>query len=142
MEQEQDIRPADCAKTAVERESDRLVLTAQSFGEDTHHLEREHRHVLDQEEELPFLDRRHGDVSQGNDGGAARTVVDQRHFAENAFRAQSFEATVAAPYLDLSAHDDKELVTSFALAEDRVSGREVPGRDLRPQEKTEINLVA
>ena len=69
-------------------------------------------------------------------------VVDQRHFAENAFRAQSFEATAAAPDLDPSTHDDKELVTLFAFPEDRVSFREGPGRDLRPQEKTEINLVA
>lgn len=55
--------------------------------------------------------------------GAARTVVDQRHFAENAFRPQSFEATVATPDLDVSTHDDKELVALFAFSEYRVSLR-------------------
>src|SRR5208283_373256 len=96
---------------------------------------------LDQEEELLFLNRRHGDVGQGDDCGAARTVVDQRHLAENAVLAESFEATIVAPDLDLSAHDDKELVASIAFAEDRVSFREIASRDLRPHEKTEIDNV-
>src|SRR5271166_3535141 len=68
-------------------QSDSFVLMAQPFGEDPHHLQREHRHVLDQEEELLLLDRGHGDVGQGHDGGAARAVVDKGHFAENALRA-------------------------------------------------------
>ena len=61
------------------------------------------------------MDRRHGHVCQGHDGGAARGVVDQRHFAENAIRAESFEATVPEPDLYLSTHDNKELVALFAL---------------------------
>jgi hypothetical protein len=108
-------------------------------GEDPHHVQREYRHVLDQKEKLHLFDRRDGNVGQSYDIGAARTVVDQRHFAENAFRAQSFEVTAATPNLDLSADHDKELVTLFALPEDRVSFRERAGRDLRPNETTKIH---
>jgi hypothetical protein len=89
---------------------------------------------------LPLFDRRHGHVSQGHNGGAAWAVVDQRHFAENVIRAESFQATVPASDLDLSTLDNKELVALFALPEDRVSGTESSGLDLRPQEKIEINL--
>ena len=70
-----------------------------------------------------------GRVSQGHNGGAARAVVDQRHFAENAIGAESFEATVPGPDLDLSADDNKELVALFALPEDlrqRISGSGPP----------------
>ena len=81
------------------------------------------------------------DAGQGDDGGAARPVVDQRHLAENAAPAESFEATVAAPDLDLSPHDDKELVGLFALPEDRVAFREKAGGELPPHKKTEIDLV-
>ena len=48
-----------------------------------------------------------------------------------ATRAESFEATVPRPDLDLSARDNKVLVALFALPEDRVSGSESPCRDLR-----------
>jgi hypothetical protein len=65
--------------------------------------------MLDEEQELLFLDRRRRDVGQGNDGGAARIVVDQRHLAEDAVLAKGLEETIAAPDLHLAAHDDKEL---------------------------------
>jgi hypothetical protein len=83
-----------------------------------------------------------GHVSQGHDGGAALAVVDKRHFADDAIGAQSFEATVPAPDLDLSTHDIKELVALFALLEDRVSGSESPRRNLGPQMKIETNFIA
>jgi hypothetical protein len=48
---------------------------------------------------------------------------------------------IAAPDLDLSTHDNKELVALFALPEDRVAFREKVGRELPPHKKTEIDLV-
>src|SRR5208282_4785553 len=109
--------------------------------ENAHHPEREERRVPHQEEKLLFPDRGHGAVGQGDDGRAARTVVNKGHLAKNAVLAQSFEATVAAPDLDLSAHDDEELIAMFALLEDQVSFGELAGQDLRPHEKTEIDLI-
>jgi hypothetical protein len=55
--------------------------------------------------------------------------------------ADSFEPAIAALDLDLSPHDDKELVALFALPEDRCALREIAGRDLPPHKKTEIDLV-
>ena len=42
--------------------------------------------------------------------------------------ADSFEPAIAALDLDLSPHDDKELVALFALPEDRFALREIAGR--------------
>ena len=111
------------------------------MSQNAHHPQREQRHVLDQEEELLFLDRRYSDVSQGDDGGAARALVDQRHLAKNAVPAQGFQATAAAPDLDLSADHDIELIAVIAFIEDDVSLREGAGRDLRSHETTEIPNV-
>ena len=58
-------------------------------------------------------------LGQSDDGGATWTVVDQGHLAENTVLADSFERAIAALDLDLSPHDDKELVALFALPEDR-----------------------
>ncbi len=62
-----------------------------------------------------FLDRRHRNVSQGDDGGASWTVIDQRHLAEDAVLAQLLEVAVAAPDLHFAAHDDEELVAAVAF---------------------------
>jgi hypothetical protein len=90
--------------------------------------------VFDHEKKLLFLNRRHGDVGQSDDGGAAWTVVDQGHLAEDAVLADSFEPAIAALDLDLP-HDDKELVALFALPKDRFAPREIAGRDLPPHKK-------
>src|SRR5579863_318757 len=117
--------------------SDRLVLPAQPGGENAQDLERKKWRVPDQEQKLRFLHRRDRHVAQGHDSRAARTVVDQRHFAENPIRADRLITAVAAPDLHLSAHDDEELVALIALLEDRLALGEIPRRDSRPEEMME-----
>ena len=72
---------------------------------------------------------------------APRAIVDQSHFAENAFRPQSFEATASAPDLDFAANEHKKFVAMVALFKDRVSCREASRWDFGSQEKAEINCV-
>lgn len=106
------------------------VCGAQALRQHPHHIEREVRGAADQEQKLLLADRNDGRVGRRYRGRAARTMVDQRHFAENAELRQGIEQPVAEPDFHLAALDDVQFLGRIALAENDLAGFE--GADRAP----------
>jgi hypothetical protein len=102
------------------------VVGVDDFDERAHHVDRERRRLVNEEQEGVAVDR--GDLRQlgGDRGQAPRTPGDDRHLAKGAVGADGGDDLVAATQLDLAADHAEHLVAGVALVEDRRSRGDLP----------------
>ena len=75
----------------------RCVHVTEAVGELFHHMRRELRVLLNEKMEPPFIDWRQSTVGLRHSVSSARTVIDQRHLANERPFLRGFDNIIAEP---------------------------------------------